>query len=39
MEKTEAGQAISLAERIKQLEVKTADVDSGFEKSKDSNER
>ena len=39
MERIEAEKELTLAERIKNLEVEMVDVDSGFEKSKDSNER
>ena len=36
MENCEAGKELTLAERIKNLEVKTVNADSGFEKSKES---
>ena len=36
MESLEAGKELTLAERIKQLEVTVADTDSGFEKTKES---
>ena len=36
MESLEAGKELTLAERIKQLEVITTDADSGFEKTKES---
>ena len=36
MENCEAGKELTLAERIKNLEVNAMDADSGFEKSKES---